>query len=268
MSGTPFETLINSAQNGSENTALFVPDDWMQGRTAYGGLIAAMALTAMRKNVPADRKVRSLVFSFVGPIFSDPFFIQIHLMRSGKSVTTIESRIIQNDKICCTGIGSFGAERDSEISIAPAKRIDMPEPSDAFELPYIDGITPAFTRHFKYRWAIGELPFTGKGGQEIGGWINFQEQPGCFTEEGLIAMADAWPTPVLSQLTQMAAASTLTWSLGFVHQDRMTCSENDWWSFHCKIESAERGYTHETSRIWDPGGKMAVYSHQTTTVFA
>jgi acyl-CoA thioesterase len=268
MPDTAFATLIEKAKKASKNTELFVPDDWMQGRTAYGGLVAAMALKSMRGHVPAERKVRSLIFSFIGPLYSDPFFIQTQLLRSGKSVTTIESRIVQNDKICCTAVGSFGADRDSKIQIEPVERLEMKEPSKGLELPYIEGLTPAFIRHFSYRWIIGELPFTGKGGQELGGWINFREETTCLTEEWLIAMVDAWPTPVLSQLTEPAAASTLTWALGFVHLDRRTCSENEWWSFHCQIDSAERGYTHERSAIWDPDGQLAIYSHQTTTVFA
>ena len=66
----------------------------------------------------------------------------------------------------------------------------------------------------------------------------------------------------------LVAAMALTWALGFVHLDRMTCSEKEWWAYHCVIDSAERGYTHERSTLWDPEGKLAVFSQQTTTIFA
>lgn len=268
MLNTKFTTMLDRAQNTTGENQFSVPDDWMQGRTAYGGLVAAMVLKSMRGHVVPERKVRSLFFSFVGPVNSDPFRIQTELLRSGKSVTTVESKLIQNDKICCTALGSFGGDRESKIEIKPIERPELVDPSKALELPYIEGLTPAFTRHFDYRWAVGELPFSGKGGEEIGGWINFREETICLTEEWLIALADAWPTPVLSQLTEPAAASTLTWALGFVHLNRQTCSENDWWAYHCMIDSAERGYAHERSALWDPEGKLALMSHQTTTVFA
>jgi acyl-CoA thioesterase len=265
---TAFATLINKVQSTTEGAHLRVPDDWMQGRTVYGGLVAAMALKSMRRHVPRERKVRSLLFSFIGPLSSDPFFIQRQVLRSGKSVTTVEAKVVQNDIICSTAVGSFGADRDSKIQIAPTKRLEMPAPSKALELPYIEGLTPAFTRHFDYRWAIGEFPFSGKGGGEIGGWINFKEETNCLTEEWLIALADAWPTPVLSKLKEPAAASTLTWALEFVHLDRMACSENEWWAYHCIVDSAERGYAHERSAVWDPEGQLAIFSRQTTSVFA
>ncbi len=268
MPDTAFATLLDQAQNTAAEKRLCVPDDWMQGRTAYGGLVAAMALNSMRGHVARERKVRSLLFSFVGPLDSEPFSIRTQRLRSGKSVTTIESKIIQNDKICCTAVGSFGGDRDSQIQMEPIGRLEMPDPSRAIELPYIEGLTPAFTRHFNYRWALGEFPFSGKGGQEIGGWISFREGTNCLTEEWLVALADAWPTPVLSKLKEPAAASTMTWNLGFVHLDRNTCSENEWWAYHCVIDSAERGYAHERSVVWDPEGQLALYSYQTTTVFA
>lgn len=83
-----------------------------------------------------------------------------------------------------------------------------------------------------------------------------------------MALADGWPTPVLSMLKAPAAASTLTWELGFVHLNRDTCTENDWWSYRCTVNSAERGYVHEQSTVWDPEGRLAIYSRQTAVVFA
>jgi acyl-CoA thioesterase len=265
---TAFADLINRAENPGQKTSVRVPEDWMQGRTVYGGLASAMALAAMRGKVAGDRKIRSLLISFVSPLTAAPFGIETRELRSGKSVTTVESRIIQNGGVCLAAVGSFGGDRDSEIQMVPVKRPGMVSPSQALELPYIEGMTPEFTRHFHYRWAIGELPFSGKGGEQIGGWINFRQATDCLTEEWLIALADAWPTPVLSRLNSPAAASTSTWALGFVHLDRSACSENQWWAYHCEVDSAENGYVHERSRLWDPQGRLALYSQQTTTVFA
>lgn len=267
MPDTKFAEMMDRARTAAEETPLHIPEDWMQGRTAYGGMAAAMTLKSMRRHVPEGRKIRSLLFSFAGPLDSGPFAIQNQVLRSGKSVTTIESRIVQNDSICLAGIGSFGGDRNSKIQSEPAERLEMPDPSKAVEVPYMDGLTPVFTRHFTYRWAKGDIPFSGRGGRELGGWINFREQTSCLTEEWLIAMADAWPTPVLARLTEPAAASTLTWALEFVHFDRAACSENEWWAYYCKVDSAERGYAHERSTVWDPEGNLAVFSHQTVAVF-
>lgn len=268
MSDTRFAALMDEAMHTEAHTAFRAPEDWMQGRTVYGGLVSALALAAMRSHVPAERKIRSLMVSFVGPLTGEPFEIQARPLRSGKSVTTTEARIVQNGQICFTAVGSFGGERESGIRMAPGPLPEMVAPPQAMELPYIEGMTPAFTRHFSYRWAIGELPFSGKGSGELGGWINFREEATCLTEEWLVALADAWPTPVLSMLTEPAAASTMTWTLQFVHLNRDACSENEWWGYHCTVDSAEKGYVHERSTVWDPDGNLALFGLQTTALFA
>ncbi|MBR9985476.1 MAG: thioesterase family protein [Desulfosarcina sp.] len=268
MPDTSFSTLIASVGSESPATGLQLPEDWMQGRAGYGGLAAALALKAMRSHVPPARKVRSLLVSFVGPVGAEEFSIRTRVLRAGKAVTHIEAKLVQLEAVRCVVLGSFGGDRESAIRIDPAPQPEMAVPADALELPYIEGLTPAFTRHFTYRWALGELPFSGRGGHEIGGWIQFRESTDCLTEEWLVALADAWPTPVLAMLTSPAPASTVTWEMGFVHLDRQACTENDWWGYRSTVDSAENGYVHERGAIWDPEGRLAVYSRQTATVFA
>ena len=201
MVDTSFATLLEHADRQTEAIRLHLPDDWMQGRAGYGGLLGALALKSMRASVPAERKVRSLLVAFVGPVGRGAFSLQAKVLRTGKSVSQVEAEVVQAGAVCCTVLGSFGGDRESAIHIAPADCPEMTAPESAMELPYIDGLTPAFTRHYHYRWALGDLPFSGKGGREIGGWIQFREPVDCLTEEWLVALADAWPTPVLSRLT-------------------------------------------------------------------
>ncbi|SLM31572.1 hypothetical protein MTBBW1_350063 [Desulfamplus magnetovallimortis] len=162
MTDTSFATLIDKVTTITEEECHLVPDDWMQGRTVYGGLLVAMVLRSMNRHVPQERKVRSLLFSFIGPLKAEPFFIKTQILRSGKSVTTIEAKVIQNDVICSNALGSFGADRDSKILITPMKKLEIKDTSKAIKLPYIEGLTPAFTRHFDYRWAIGDYLFLEK----------------------------------------------------------------------------------------------------------
>ena len=268
MQDTSFAALLDRVDGATDTTRLQLPEDWMQGRAGYGGLVGALALKAMRSRVPPARKVRSLLISFVGPVGPEAFSIHPRVLRSGKAVSHVEAKLVQKEAVRCVVLASFGGDRESAIRIDPAPRPEMVEPAKAIELPYIDGLTPAFTRHFAYRWALGELPFSGKGGHEIGGWIQFRERTDCLSEEWLVALADAWPTPVLAMLKAPAAASTVTWEMGFVHLNRQSCTENDWWGYHSVADSAENGYVHERGAIWDPEGRLAVYSRQTATVFA
>jgi len=169
MPDTAFASLLERAENVTETTPLDVPGDWMQGRAGYGGLVGALALKAMRARVPAERKVRSLLIAFVGPVGPASFSIHTQTLRMGRSVTTVEAKVIQAGAVCCTAVGSFGGDRTSVIQIVPSERPQMPGPDKALELPYLEGLTPAFTRHFDYRWALGDLPFYGLPDRRVAG---------------------------------------------------------------------------------------------------
>ncbi len=50
MPDTAFSTLMDKVQNARGETQFHVPDDWMQGRTAYGGLVAAKVVKNLDDN--------------------------------------------------------------------------------------------------------------------------------------------------------------------------------------------------------------------------
>jgi len=268
MMNTSFQEILDRVKGLADTVTLQLPEDWMQGRAGFGGLVGALALKAMRGHVPDSRKVRSLMISFVAPVGPDDFSIQLSVLRSSKSVTHVRAEVVQEGSIRCVVLGSFGEDRDSVIRFPPPSRLDMPGPEGIEDLPYIEGLTPAFTRHLVYRWAWGDLPFSGSDRGEIGGWFCFREAADCLSEEWLVALADAWPTPALSMLSAPAAASSLSWEMGFVHMDRPACSLDDWWSYHAVVDSAENGYIHERASIWDAEGNLAAFSRQTAVVFA
>ncbi len=51
--------------------AATIPADWMQGRTTYGGLSAALALVAAQQLADDLPPLRSATVNFVGPLAGD-----------------------------------------------------------------------------------------------------------------------------------------------------------------------------------------------------
>ena len=107
MPDTSFSTILATIGDASEPTGLKLPEDWMQGRAGYGGLLGALALKAMRSHVPLARKVRSLLTSFVGPVGPEAFSIHTHVLRSGKAVTHVEAKLVQKETVRCVVLGDF-----------------------------------------------------------------------------------------------------------------------------------------------------------------
>ena len=63
-----FTTLMRSGkQTGDHAMSFHVPETWMQGRTTYGGLTAALCLQAAMPT-SGGRQIRSAQVAFVGPV--------------------------------------------------------------------------------------------------------------------------------------------------------------------------------------------------------
>lgn len=81
-----FSDLIDTVRHQPD--AVTIPPEWGQGRASFGGLVAALQYEAMRARVPADRPVRSLAITFVGPVAPDvPVSFQVDVLREGKAVS-------------------------------------------------------------------------------------------------------------------------------------------------------------------------------------
>ncbi|MCH8499740.1 MAG: thioesterase family protein [Marinobacter sp.] len=247
---------------------LIIPGSWGQGRATFGGLVAALVFGRMSRAVPAGRPMRALQVSFVGPVAPDqPVTIDVKVLREGKAVSQVEGRLLQAGQVQLVVLGSFGAGRDSAVALAGPDAVAMASPAQCQALPYLPGVTPEFVKHIDMRWGLGALPFTGKGGRQMGGWMRFREPPEALRDEHLVALVDAWPPAVLPLLRQPAPASSLSWSLEVVHP-RPALAADGWLRYLASIDQAGEGYGHTQATIWSEQGELVALSRQTVTVFA
>jgi acyl-CoA thioesterase len=263
------ERILDTVTLGGGRGTAAVPDGWGQGRSTYGGLVAALALRAMRGAVDdPDRPPRSLQFCFVAPVDPGEVMIEVRLLRRGGSVTHAEARLEQRGGTVCVGIGAFAADRASAIEVPPPPRPAAPGPEGLDELPFVEGVIPAFTRHFAYRWAIGSPPFSASPSREMGGWCRLRDGAGAGTEERVLALVDAWPAAVLSQLDRRAPASSLSWALELIQPAGAHEPGDGWCFYRAETEAARAGYAHAAAALWDPAGRLLALSRQAVAVFA
>lgn len=271
-----FNTILDGARGGS--TAI-IPNGWTQGRATFGGLAAALlyqpiesALESTTQSAIADTPLRSLTISFVAPAEAGELQTRAQVLRAGRSAVQIQAHASQGEQVVTAALASFGKPRESAVAVAtePAPPFKAPDTCEA--LPYIEGLVPEFTQHFDYRLAVGALPFTGSCDPRLGGWIRFKHVSGAATTAHLLALIDAWPPAILSQLKTLAAASSLTWTLEMMpaaHRAKATASTDsgDWWQYLAEVEQAEDGYAAIRARLWDASGQLMALSRQTVTVF-
>lgn len=271
-----FNAILDGARSG--DTAI-IPTGWTQGRATFGGLAAALlyqpierTLESTTQGAIADTPLRSLTISFVAPAEAGELKTRAQVLRAGRSAVQIQAHASQGEQVVTAALASFGKPRESAVAVAtePAPPFEAPDTCEA--LPYIEGLVPEFTRHFDYRLAAGALPFTGSGDPRLGGWIRFRHTSGPVTTAHLLALIDAWPPAILSQLKTLAAASSLTWTVEMMpaaHRVKSTTSADsgDWWQYLAEVEQAEEGYAAIRARLWDASGQLMALSRQTVTVF-
>lgn len=261
---TPLSALLAQTRIDGTQAALEVPEDWLQGRSVFGGLQAALAVQALRTVVAPDIPLRALQMAFIAPVPQGVVRASARPLRSGKNVSHVECTLLgaQGETLAHV-IGVFGAARASQVQCVP----EMPALPDGrrIRFPYRAGVVPAFTQHFGATWLRGGLPFSGDPEPRHVVGLDLLDD-GPMTELHLVAIADFIPPVALSLLTTPSPGSSLTWLLELTSHDF-----DRWptagWRVDAELEAGREGYTSQATRIWAPDGQLAALSRQSMVVF-
>lgn len=238
--------------------------DWGQGRAAFGGIVGAWGVAAMRSEVPADRALRSVLVNFVAPLPPGAFEVQAAVLRSGRAATQAEARVSAGGGVVAVVTAAFGAERPTKLAwpgpAAPAwaGRDERPD------MPYVEGLTPAFTQHYRYRWFHGDFPYSGGTTVGLGGWIRPREA-GPLDELRLLAMLDAWPAPFIGRAQGHVPMSTLSWMANLFAPAEVA---EGWCQYDAHTVVSAAGYADFDAKLWGPDGALVATSRQAVVEFS
>ncbi|ESP94468.1 acyl-CoA thioesterase [Pseudoalteromonas luteoviolacea] len=265
-----FHTLISSSQLQAQESTLSVPNTWSQGRTVFGGLSAALMLQQMYLKLDdASRKLLSFNCNFVAPLITEtPFTINTTILRHGKNVTQIESRIMQSDTVCLVALACFGTQRQSKIQVESTQqpRILNQEIVSSQTIKYVEGVFPAFIQNIDLNIQAGAMPFSGSDSTEIHGWMKFKQVPKSLSPElSILALADAWPPTLLQLCDKPSPASSVSWYVEFLQP--LTMNISDWFGYEAITHQANSGYGIEDAKIFSSSGELVALSRQTVAVF-
>lgn len=259
---TPFSQLMARVERGEGTAAVDVPDDWLQGRTLFGGLQAAIVLAAMRTVAPAV-PLRSLQATFLAPVPGGRVTARAAVLRSGKNVTHVEGRLVEGEETLALFVGVFGIGRESVANVLPEQSAVAARDGPAPER--IPGIAPNFTQHFEGRWLVGQPPFTG--GRDVENVIDLSmRDTGTATEAHVVAMADYIPPIPLSFLTERVPGASLAWMLELLAEDVSGLALSGW-RIDARLSAAGGGYAHQSLVLWGPGGVPVALGRQSMVVF-
>ena len=107
-----FTELAGGAPYSDGALTQTIPPKWMQGRTTYGGLTAALCLETAMRAFPELPPLRSAQVSFIGPA-GGAVEGRARMLRQGKSVTFVEADLFGEKGIATRATFAFGGARAS-----------------------------------------------------------------------------------------------------------------------------------------------------------
>lgn len=270
MAGTPgpVAAVLASLTPAGDSWTAFVPEEWGQGRTVFGGMQVALIVRAMRQVLAhtPDLPLRSLQATFVGP-FPAGQQVQVcpELVRTGRTATHVRCDLVYEGAIAATAVAIFGAPRPSAMTIEiPRPECDV-DPETLQELPYIPGVTPIFVRHIQLRWARGTRRTSGADEPRSLIFARLRDQD-CTAEETLVVLADSIPTPAMAMLGKPSPTTSLNWMLEMIG-DPARLDRTAWSLIGTEVRAGADGYLSQTSVLWGPDGHAFTVSHQTVAIF-
>lgn len=260
----PFtELLANLKQGDDQSLNVTITEDWMQGRTTYGGLSAALAYHAVTKAYESLPPLRSAQIAFIGPAGGD-VTITPSLLRQGKSMSFIGADILGEKGLATRALFSFGAPRDSKFTEAHLPAPDVVAPEDTPSMYAEDGFRPSFTKHFESRTRPESRPCSSSSETEHFLWIRHEDKAANGLA-ALISLADMPPPAMTPKFDTWAPISSVTWTFNLTTENPET--DDGWWLMRTSVEQAENGYSSQDMTIWNRQGELVLTARQSVAIF-
>lgn len=238
-----------------------IPDGWLQGRTAYGGLSAAIALHCAMQSEPDLPPLRSAQVSFVGPL-AGPIMVTTHLLRRGKNAAFIEANIESEAGLGlrCTFVFMRAIESEVDYQTTDLPPFPRPAPGDT---TFKGNPHVAFTRNFKFldRREGPELKPA-----EWLRWVRLNERADLDPMVELLAIGDCLPPAALRLIGRNVPMSSLTWIMNVLGPTPAT--EDGWWLLRTDTDYARAGSSSQVMGIWNAAGEMVAEQMQSVALFA
>jgi acyl-CoA thioesterase len=265
---TDFAAAMELRPIGDRRWSAGVTPDWGNGRTTFGGLVAALAARVAVQVVGAERPLRSMDIAFVAPIAPGPVELDAEVLGEGKSVTQLVVSVRSGPVLGCRVHVVAGAGRVSAVRVdaVPAELHEGLPGEQGVDFAYLPGLTPEFFQQMEYRWCSEAFPFSGGGPEaaQIQGWI--RHRTAVQGVEATVALLDGWPPVVLPMTSGPTPVSTVRWALHLTPPVEQPEAERPWFWYEAKTVQCADGYATGYASLYQ-NGRLVAWSEQLIAVF-
>ena len=237
-----------------------VPENWLQGRTAYGGLSTALALHAAQQSESDLPPLRSAQVAFIGPL-AGTVLIRATRLRRGRNAAYVQADVESE-----AGLGlrvTFVFMRDLESSVDHVVEEPPAFPPPRPDTRVYNGIKGvAFTQNFQFL----DQRDDSVGAAEWLRWVRLVDREGLDPAVELAVVADCLPPVALKLIGGAAPVSSMTWLLNLLTP--LPRTRDGWWLLRATSDHIRAGSSSQAMAIWSAGGKAVAQHLQSIAVFA
>lgn len=233
-----------------------VPDNWLQGRTAYGGFSAALALHAAKasdRDLPA---LRSAQVAFIGPL-SGPVMVTAHRLRRGRTAAFIQADVESEAGLGLRATFVFMAPIASQIDHQSGSAPDFARPGPDTQT-YRGVPAVPFTQNFEY------VDQREGAAAEWVRWARLADRAPLDPEVELVAMADCLPPAALRLVGEHVPLSSMTWQLNLLTPPR---TRDGWWLLRAASDCTRSGASSQAMGVWNADGEPVASQMQSVAIF-
>ena len=252
--------LISPITGTSGPVHLPAAEDWMQGRTLYGGASTLLAYTAAKREYPDLPPLRSAQVAFVAPV-GDTVEPRIEMIREGRNVTQLRSELLVDGKPALSAFFVFGTEREPNATHPASKADPWPgAPEDAEKVPEPKG------KHFISNYELRRAQDTsGPGEPVVRRWFRPKIDHGLDPISLLILIGDTLPPGAMRAMQRQGPLSSINWMFNILEPEPTT--RDGWWLAETASDHADHGYSSERLRLWNADGDLMMTGMQAAAIF-
>lgn len=236
-----------------------VPDNWLQGRTGYGGFSSALALHVAQRSDTDLPPLRSAQVSFIGPL-SGAITIRATRLRRGRNAAFVQADVESDAGLGLRATFVFMGAVPSQLDHRQGAAPDFPMPTPETKT-YRGTSAVAFSRNFDLLDQRDEGPR-----HEWLRWARLVDREGLDPMVELLCIADCLPPAALKIIGGFAPISSMTWLINILGPQPVT--RDGWWLLRAATDYAREGNSSQRMAIWNADGTPIAEQMQSVAVFA
>jgi len=242
-------------------TTALLPKRWTKGPGfAHGGYLMSVALAGAAKVSPQPDPV-TMSAHFTRPGRVGQAEVRTELVKAGRSLATVRSDIVQQDKVAMSTITTFGdLSTAGDVSFQSVTMPDIPQREHCLEAdPVENAFLPAMAANIDLLLTPDSVAFTQGTALEqakMCGWVRFSDSR-PIDAVSLPMFADAFPPPVFNVGASISWMPTVEFTLHFRRRP-----ETQWLRMAFQTGLVGGPFVESSGTLWDDDGRLVAMSRQ------